>query len=99
MKREITYVVTNLSLQATIDLAPLADALTGRGLFLYHAGPRHDDSWAAIFSITPGFREPDQGIAAMLTAIEALDEPSQKLWTACPKAMDGLHKSPLRHQL
>jgi hypothetical protein len=83
MKHEIHYQSTDLDLRAPLDLALLADSLTSRGLFLYHAGQWHDGSWSARFTVSSGFREPDKDAAAILTAIESLDEPSQRLWAAC----------------
>lgn len=83
MKHEIHYQSTDLDLRAPLDLASLADALTSRGLSLYHAGPWHDGSWSARFTVSFGFLEPDKDTASILTAIESLDKPSQLLWAAC----------------
>lgn len=83
MKHEIHYQITDLDLRAPLDLAPLADALAQRGLFAYYVGPGQDGSWSARFATASGFREPDPDIAAMLTAIESLDEPSRSLWATC----------------
>ena len=81
MQHSIRYLTTDLDLQATLDLAPLADAMPQEGLFAFHGGT--DGSWYARFGATSGFHEPNQDIDAMLTAIEALDEPSRNLWSAC----------------
>lgn len=83
MKRETRYLNTDLDLGAPRDLAPLADALAHRGLFVFHVWQWEDGLWSARFATEEPFLEPDQNIAAMLTAIEALDEPSRSLWEAC----------------
>lgn len=83
MKHEIHYITTDLDLRAPVDLAPLTDALNHQGLAAYPHGPRKDGSWSAIINAAKGFQEPDQDIAATLTAIEALDESSRSLWVAC----------------
>jgi hypothetical protein len=85
MKRETHYLNTDLELVAPCDLAPLADALVHRGFVALHVSDSQyeDGSWHAAFETEEQFQEPDQTIAAMLTAIEALDEPSRSLWEAC----------------
>lgn len=84
MKREEThYLNTDLDLVAPCDLTSLALALTHRGLFTFHVLQREDGLWLARFETNEPFLEPDQNIAAMLDAIEALDEPLRNLWQAC----------------
>ncbi len=85
MEREEThYLNTDLDLVAPHDLASLADALAHRGLFTFHVlQHKGQSSWSARFETEKPFREPDQNIAAMLTAIEALDGPSRNLWESC----------------
>lgn len=83
MKQEIRYLTTDLDLRAPLDLAPLADELIQRGLLPHYVGPWQDGSWSARFAFAASFPRPDSGIAAMLTAIEALGEPARSLWAAC----------------
>lgn len=83
MKHEIRYLTTDLDLRASFDLAPLADALTQLGLLGRHQGPLPNGSWSAQFASAVWLSEPDSDIGAMLTAIEALNEPNKRLWAAC----------------
>ena len=83
MKHEIRYITTDLQLRAPLDLAPLADELIQRGLLLHFVGPSQNGSWSARFASAAPSPDPDPDIAAMLTTIEALDEPSRSLWAAC----------------
>ncbi len=64
-------------------MAPLADQLVQLGLLSYHVGPWEDGSWSARFATGEWFPEPDSGIAAMLTAIESLDELARSIWAVC----------------
>lgn len=85
MKHTINYIITDLELRSSLDLALLADALTDQGLALYYAGPEpgQDGSWAARFTASSGVDEPDQDIALMLNALESLSEPARSLWASC----------------
>ncbi len=83
MKHEIRYITTDLELWALVDLAPLANELVQRGLLPHYVGPWQNGSWSARFAMSESFPEPDSGIAAMLTAIEALNEPARSLWAVC----------------
>lgn len=83
MKRRILYLNTDLVLIAPHNLAPLADVLAHRGIFALNVLQGEDDSWFAKFETKESFLEPEPNIAAMLTAIESLDEPSRSLWVAC----------------
>lgn len=83
MKHELSYITTDLQLQAPLDLAPLADELVQRGLLLHFVGPWQNGSCSARFASAAPSLEPDPDIAVMLSAIEALDEPSRNLWAAC----------------
>jgi hypothetical protein len=82
MKHEIRYITTDLDLRASFELAPLASALEKQGLWAYPSGP-WQGLWSATIGAGESFPEPDPYIAAMLTAIERLDEPARKLWDAC----------------
>lgn len=85
MKHSIRYIITDLELRSSLDLALLADALTDQGFALYYAGPSpgQDGSWSAHFTVSSGVDEPDQDITMMLKAIESLDEPARSLWASC----------------
>ena len=84
MKREICYRNTDLILLAPYDLAPLAEALVTHGVLLsLYVGPWQNGLWSATFETTGSCSEPDLNIGVMLMAIDALDEPSRKLWVAC----------------
>lgn len=82
MKHEISYRATDLDLRAPFDLAPLCDTLEKHGLWAHHSGP-WQGLWSAIIGASTDFPELSQDIQTMLTAIEALDEPSQNLWLTC----------------
>ena len=83
MTRETHYLNTDLDITAPHDLTPLADALAQRGLYPLHVLQQRDGSWSSRFETEEGFREPDSNIAAMLTAIESLEEPARSLWANC----------------
>lgn len=83
MKLKTHYLNTDLDLHALLDLAPLADALSQRGLYVFHVLEHEDGFWSARFETEEGFEDPEHNIAAMLTAIESLDGPAKSLWAAC----------------
>jgi hypothetical protein len=83
VKRETRYLTADLDLVASCDLAPLADALALRGMFALHVSQREDRAWIATFETDEEFAAPDQNIAAMLAAIEGLDEASRSVWASC----------------
>jgi hypothetical protein len=83
MKRKTYYQITDLNLEAPRNLTPLADALVHRGLLTYHVHQRPDGWWSARLAPGEGFEDPNPNMAAMLTAIEALEEPARSLWAAC----------------
>lgn len=83
MRHEIRYITTALDLRAPINLAPLSDALAKQGLLAHHSGPWQDGLWFVQVGASTDFPELSQDINAMLSAIEALDEPSQRLWSVC----------------
>lgn len=84
MTREICYINTDLELLAPYDLAPLAEALMSHGVLCsFYVGPAQNGLWSARFETTASCSEPDLNIGVMLMAIDALDEPSRKLWAAC----------------
>jgi len=86
MKREIYYINTDLILLAPYDLAPLAEALMRHGVLCsLHVGPAQNGLWSASFETSGSCSEPDLNIGVMLMAIDALDEPSRKLWAACTR--------------
>ncbi|MBD2703344.1 hypothetical protein IC229_22055 [Spirosoma sp. BT702] len=82
MKHEIHYITTDLDLRAPVDLTPLSHALEKQGLWAYLSGP-WQGLWSAQIGAEESFPEPDPYIAAMLTAIESLDQPARDLWSAC----------------
>ena len=83
MKHEIRYLTTDLELRALFDLAPLADQLVQLGLLSYYVGPWKDGPWSARFASAESFSEPNSAIAAMLTAIESVDESARSVWAVC----------------
>ena len=83
MKQEIHYISTALTLRAPLDLAPLSDALEQQGLLALHSGPWQNGLWFVQIWASNDLPELSQDINAMLTAIEGLDEPVQRLWSAC----------------
>lgn len=83
MKRQTRYLNTDLQLWATTDLRPLVEALASRGLLSLYAGPWPGGTWSARFETAQAYQEPDANIAALLSAIDALDESARSLWLAC----------------
>ena len=83
MKRKFRYLNTDLELIAPHDLTLLTDALAQQGVLLLHSEELEEGTWSARFETAEPFVSPDQNIAAMLTAIEALDEASKTRWMSC----------------
>lgn len=88
------YVATDLNLYSTGDLAALAAALEARGLYVGHRALWLDDSarervagpqwfWRFQAGGEEPRSEPEPEIAAMLSAVEALDAPLRSAWAAC----------------
>jgi hypothetical protein len=83
MKLETRYITTDIFLSAAHDLTRLAEALDHRGLITYHVVQHDKGLWFARLRAGESYLEPDENIAAMLTAVEALEEPFWSMWVAC----------------
>jgi hypothetical protein len=83
MKSDTHHISTDLDLEGSHDLTPLADALAHRGLLMGHVHRWESGIWTARLTPEERFEEADQGIAATLTAVESLDEPYKSQWAAC----------------
>jgi hypothetical protein len=83
VKRETNYLNTDLDLVAGQSLQALADALEARGVFPLHVDLRDDQQWYSTLETEEQFTQPEPNIAALLTAIEALDPQSRIQWAAC----------------
>jgi hypothetical protein len=77
---QVRYLNTDLDLSATEDLRPLAAAFESQGFFPLHVEQIEEGSWFAAFETREQYDEPESNIAAMLSIIERLDEPEQKVW-------------------
>jgi hypothetical protein len=84
MEAVTRYCNTDLDLTSPNELTALAAALEGRGLALMRPVIRITEGWFCGFSWGgEWFDEPEQSIAAMLAAIEALDPSLRAAWAAC----------------
>ena len=79
----VRYINTDLDLVASADLTPLASALTAAGLFPLNVLDLGDGTWRANFETESQFEEPEDNIAALLSAIEALDPKAAVAWKDC----------------
>lgn len=79
----IHYINTDLDLVAAFDLAVLSEALSSAGLLELHMSEHDDGLWYATFEAGAQFDEPEETMAALLSAIDSLDAESQQLWSAC----------------
>lgn len=61
MKSTIHYANTDLELVASVDIAPLAEALASSGLFQLHLS-QHDALWHAAFETGEPFDSPEPNI-------------------------------------
>lgn len=79
------YLTTDLDLYSAEDLTTLAAGLEIRGFAIARPLTRFDRVWFCGFSLLRDaeYDEPEQQIAVMLAAIEALDPPLRSAWTAC----------------
>ncbi len=79
------YLNTDLEIEAPNTLSELAAALDAKGVHPMHVTEGDSGQWYAMFERCPRPDEPDPNIAAMLDAIEALDEPSREAWRNCER--------------
>lgn len=88
MDESTRYCTTDLYLFSEVDLTTLTAALQARLPALCIGVNRlthtYQEAWFCNFSIDgEGAEEPEPGIAAMLTVIEALDPPLRSAWASC----------------
>ena len=83
MDGSICYLNTDLDLASTDDLNELARPLTTAGLFALHVSQGDDGIWRATFETERQYSEPEQNIAAMLSAAESLADAPRSAWTKC----------------
>ena len=79
------YLNTDLDLVSSEDLTPLAEALEARGLFTLHVEPRDDGLWYATLETGIQHGEPESNIAAMVEAVESLNERHRTRWSRCTR--------------
>jgi hypothetical protein len=83
MKEQTHYLNTDLDLVAERNLDALTAALQSQGVFPLHNESRADGRWYATLETEVQFDRPEPNIAAILTAIETLDQRPRELWSAC----------------
>lgn len=90
MDGKIQYLNTDLDLVGPVDLTPLAEALSARGVPpLYPPEGAEDGRWYCVLEIEDNeYRpenEPEKTIRVMLEAIETLDASAAAVWSQCEK--------------
>ena len=83
MGNTIRYLNTDLELEASYDLTPLAVAFAAQGIFSLNVTQVDQGQWHARFETDRDHDEPETNIAFMIAAIESLPEPLQKMWSGC----------------
>jgi hypothetical protein len=83
MKGKIEYLNTDLDLSSADELTGLAEALKAKELFPLHITQAEDGLWYAKLETEENYDEPEKTITKMITAIEALEEPSRVIWQRC----------------
>lgn len=83
MHDTIEYLNTDLVLTAPQCLTGLAESLSLHGLWTLAVVQGEDGLWHASFETDTQFSEPEPNIAAMLTAIEQLDNAEKEIWADC----------------
>ena len=79
------YLDTDLDLLSSTNLSTLAAALGARGVRALDVVELTTGGWWARFESEEQFEAPEPNIAAMLDAIEKLDEPLRAVWFQCEK--------------
>jgi hypothetical protein len=83
VKDTISYLNTDLDLTSADDLTSLAAAFEKKGISPLYVTHGEDGLWYATFETDFQHTEPEPNISAMLTAIESLRKPLQKVWASC----------------
>ncbi len=78
------YLNTDLDLRSADDLTALAAAFELQGLFVLHVSREEDGLWYTSFE-SGKWKEsqPESDIAAMLVAVESLEESLRFVWSGC----------------
>lgn len=82
MDGKIQCLNTDLDLMSADDVTALASALEALGVFPLHVTRGEDALWFATFE-TSSVDQPEQNVAAMITAIESLPENLRAIWSSC----------------
>jgi hypothetical protein len=101
MDEVTSYRTTDLDLFSAEDLTPLAAALEAQGLRVGHRALWIDETeWFRIaepqwfWSFQAGgegpYEDPEPAVAALLTAVEALDPPTRAAWEGCSQRVFNL---------
>lgn len=84
MDDTIQYLNTDLEITSPDDLTSLASALASRGMYPLLEAMKGDDAvWHAKFETDHCFEVPEPNIAAMVGAVESLEEPLRQAWFRC----------------
>ncbi len=85
MDGKICYLNTDLDLTSPDDLTQLAAAFGAAGVSPLHVTHGEDGLWYATFETDEQHEQPEQSIAAMVAAAEALREPLRSVWSRCTR--------------
>jgi hypothetical protein len=83
MGSPIKYLNTDLDLTSAVELTGLASALDALGVYPLHVTQSENGLWCSILETTDQHLEPASNIAAMVAAIELLDEANRAVWFSC----------------
>ncbi|HEX7379653.1 MAG TPA: hypothetical protein VF278_21195 [Pirellulales bacterium] len=84
MDDTICYLNTDLEIDSLDNLTNLASALKASGMWSLCEAMKGDDGlWHTRFETNADYNEPEPNIAAMIAAIESLDESLRADWSRC----------------
>jgi hypothetical protein len=83
MGAAIRYLNTDLDLTSAVDLTGLTSALEALGVRPLHVTQSEDGLWRSILETATQYLEPALNIAAIVAAIELLDEANRAAWLGC----------------
>jgi hypothetical protein len=81
----IHYLNTDLDVWSPVNLTDLATGLAANGVNSLHVTELDNETWYATFEADDCFDEPEETIAALLAAIEALPPMMRDVWTSCTR--------------
>ncbi len=85
MNNRIEYLNTDLDVWSELDLTKLATCLGIYGVNALHVTRLDDGTWYATFETDDCYKEPEETISALLTAIEALPKDEHDIWVKCSR--------------